>query len=249
MHIFRQDINETQPELVVGGSGSFLPRLSPDGSELIYAVILDRNDPRSKARVMRVPTTGGASELVLEEEPTLVNLECARLPSTVCVYEKVDAGQRSVFTFDTRKGKGMEVLATGAPVGNLAIGSCLSPNGKYLASFKKGTQRDDMDIRIFSLANGTSRYLKLPGWADKRGLDWAADSKRDGWNRRKSVVGRVEGTHKNRWTLLNVDLNGKVTVTPEDNVFMGFAIPSPDGRHLALWGATRSANAWLLENF
>ena len=122
MHIFRQDINETQPELVVGGSGSFLPRLSPDGSELIYAVILDRNDPRSKARVMRVPTTGGASELVLEEEPTLVNLECARLPSTVCVYEKVDAGQRSVFTFDTRKGKGMEVLATGAPVGNLAIG-------------------------------------------------------------------------------------------------------------------------------
>jgi hypothetical protein len=30
---------------------------------------------------------------------------------------------------------------------------------------------------------------------------------------------------------------------------IGWAIPSPDGKHLALWKANGGSNVWMLENF
>jgi hypothetical protein len=30
---------------------------------------------------------------------------------------------------------------------------------------------------------------------------------------------------------------------------LGWAIPSPDGRHVTIWEASGRSNAWLLENF
>ena len=35
----------------------------------------------------------------------------------------------------------------------------------------------------------------------------------------------------------------------EKSMRIGWAIPSPDGKRLALWKASGSANAWLVENF
>jgi hypothetical protein len=35
----------------------------------------------------------------------------------------------------------------------------------------------------------------------------------------------------------------------EKTMTMGWAIPSPDGKHLALWKASGSSNVWMLENF
>jgi len=51
-------------------------------------------------------------------------------------------------------------------------------------------------------------------------------------------------------TLLNVDLQGKArAVLEESEKDLGWAIPSPDGRHLAIWEASGSSNVWLLEGF
>jgi len=51
-------------------------------------------------------------------------------------------------------------------------------------------------------------------------------------------------------TLLNVDLRGQARpVLKESEKDLGWAIPSPDGRHLAVWEASGSSNAWLLEGF
>jgi hypothetical protein len=51
-------------------------------------------------------------------------------------------------------------------------------------------------------------------------------------------------------TLLSVDLHGKArAVLEESEKDLGWAIPSPDGRHLAIWEASGSSNAWLLEGF
>jgi hypothetical protein len=35
----------------------------------------------------------------------------------------------------------------------------------------------------------------------------------------------------------------------EKKMTLGWAIPSPDGKHLALWKASGSSNVWMLENF
>lgn len=49
-------------------------------------------------------------------------------------------------------------------------------------------------------------------------------------------------------TLLNVDLHGGAKpVLQEPEKDLGWAIPSSDGRHLAIWAASSSSNAWLLE--
>jgi len=32
-------------------------------------------------------------------------------------------------------------------------------------------------------------------------------------------------------------------------MILGWAIPSPDGRHLALWQSSGSSNVWMIENF
>jgi hypothetical protein len=51
-------------------------------------------------------------------------------------------------------------------------------------------------------------------------------------------------------SLLNVDLHGKAKpVLQEPEKGLGWAIPSADGRHLAIWESSGSSNAWLLEGF
>lgn len=50
--------------------------------------------------------------------------------------------------------------------------------------------------------------------------------------------------------LLNVDLHGRAkSVLEEPEKDLGWAIPSPDGHHLAIWEASGNSNAWLLEDF
>jgi hypothetical protein len=51
-------------------------------------------------------------------------------------------------------------------------------------------------------------------------------------------------------TLLYVGLDGKASVLRQqkgaDDIL---GVPSPDGRHLAILGMTRTRDAWLMENF
>jgi DNA-binding winged helix-turn-helix (wHTH) protein len=50
--------------------------------------------------------------------------------------------------------------------------------------------------------------------------------------------------------LLNVDTSGQIrTVLEENRMKLGWAIPSPDGKHLAIWKAHGGSNVWMLENF
>jgi hypothetical protein len=97
------------------------------------------------------------------------------------------------------------------------------------------------DIRLFSIADGKDRILTLKDWSGISSLDWAADG-RTIWVTASSPVG-VQ-------TLLNVDLRGHAkSFLHEPEKDLGWAIPSPDGRHLAIWEASANFNAWLLEGF
>jgi DNA-dependent RNA polymerase auxiliary subunit epsilon len=50
--------------------------------------------------------------------------------------------------------------------------------------------------------------------------------------------------------LLNVDTSGHIrTVLEENKMKLGWAIPSLDGKHLAIWKASGGSNIWMLENF
>jgi len=238
-HIFKQDIHATQPELLVGGSDDlYMPRLSPDGLSVLYVVRPKPGGPSNKSVVMRVPLAGGPAQFVLEESG-IWDIECARVPYTLCIYSKIENGQQTFFTFDPVKGKGVELQARETNGDNFDW--VLSPNGKYIAWARNRTPLKEFGVRVLSLAEGGKRDIAVPGWAEFYGLDWAADSK---------SLWAAANNRRGARALLNVGFDGKVrTMMSNQNAFLEWAIPSPDGRHLAIVQESNPSNVWLLEDF
>ena len=248
-HIFKQTIDQTQPELLVGGVDDLaIPRLSPDNTELLYLVRPKREELSHTVRIMRVPLSGGPPQFVLEG-PWIWNLQCARLPSTLCIYTPSEPNQQRFFRFDPMTGAGGELLVakiTGI-TGKYFVSWSLSPDGKYLATAERGRNKQP-SIRILSTDGDTQRVLSVQGWGEIRGVDWAADGKSlwVGAARNVATFGRSDA-----WALLRVGLDGTIeTVLENGPVRFWAAIPSPDGHRLAFFSATTDpSNVWLLENF
>ena len=245
IHIFKQAIDQTQPELLVGGDDDLaIPRLNPDGTAVLYLITPKEDDSSHVVRLMQTPLTGGPPKLVLQA-PRIWNQQCARLPSTLCVYSPSEPNQQRFFRFDPVTGASAEILA--ARIKDMTEPNwSLSPDGKYLATATVGL-RDVPEIRIFSIADGSERTIAVPYWAGIEGVDWAADGKSlwVGVYRGISSFGRL-GDH----ALLKIDLDGTITtLVTNGDVLFADAIPSPDGRHVALSGRTLNSNVWLLQNF
>jgi len=248
-HIFKQSIDQTQPELMVGGSYDLgIPRLSPDNTELLYLVVPKRVELSQTVRIMRVPLSGGTPQVVLEG-PWIWNQQCARLPSTLCVYTPSEPNQQRFLSFDPVTGAGAEI--SGAKIagvtGEVFVSWSLSPDGKYLATAARGRNKQP-SIRILSIGNDTQKVLLVPGWGEIGGVDWAADGKSLWVGASRSVV---NPRRTDAWALLRVHLNGTIeTVSENGPVKFWAGIPSPDGHRLAFFAATTDpSNVWLLENF
>ena len=248
-HIFKQTIDQTQPELMVGDVDDLgIPRLTPDNTELLYLVIPSRGELSHTVRIMRVPLSGGAPQFVLEG-PWIWNQQCARLPSTLCIYTPSEPNQQRFFRFDPVTGAGAEIPAakiTGIK-GEGFVSWSLSPDGKYLATAERGRNKQP-SIRILSTGDDTQKVLLLQGWGEIGGVDWAADGKSLWVGAAKNVA---TSRRSDAWALLKVDLDGRIeTVWENGSLQFWAAIPSPDGRRLAFFAATTDAsNVWLLNNF
>jgi Tol biopolymer transport system component len=244
-HLFRQEIDQTQPELLVGGKENmWVPRLTPDGLSVLYLVNPKSDDGAEVSRIMRVRLTGGISQLVVAA-PRIYNHQCARLPSTVCIYSQIDGDQHRFFTFDPLDGKHTEIVAANMKMSDGPGPNWdLSPDGKYLVMLKWIGPSKEFGLRIFDLGTGGERSIRAKGPTEGAGTNWAADSK-SVW-----IGGFMRNGPWGYSGVSNVDLNGNVrTLLEEPNLTIWAAIPSPDGRRLALVGHTADSNVWLLENF
>jgi DNA-binding winged helix-turn-helix (wHTH) protein/Tol biopolymer transport system component len=245
-HIFRQLINATHPDLLVGGKDNLgHPHLTPDGLSALYLVFPSSGNATDNSRLMRVPLAGGSSELALEE-PGIGGYRCARLPSTLCIYSRIDNGLQRFFTFDPAGGKVSELPAAKRPSDD-GPGSAwsLSPDGKFLASPKSANPLEAAGLRVLDLTTSKEREILLPGLPLIMGMDWSPDSK-SLWV--GGYMGRSSGG--TRSGLARVDLTGRVrTMLEGSSMAIWFAIPSPDGRRLAVMAHTDSSNVSLLENF
>jgi Tol biopolymer transport system component/DNA-binding winged helix-turn-helix (wHTH) protein len=239
-HLFKQGIDQPAPDLLVGGDRSVVvARLNPSGSEILYTLSPASGDTDGRMRIMRVPLAGGTPQLVLAE-PGINNLQCARLPSTVCVFSEYTTDHVAFYTFDPMTGKKAPLTQISDSEWYLQNWT-LSPDGLTIALAKKHRIPGVADIRLFPLAGGKERMLTLRSWTGIACLDWAADG-RSLWVNASSPAGVP--------TLLNVDLQGRAwPVLEESEKELGWAIPSPDGRYLAIWEASGNSNAWLLESF
>jgi len=237
--VFKQNIDATQAELLVGGQDDlYAPRMSPDGANVLYIIRAKAGGASDDSKVMRVPLAGGPPQLMFPE-PGLWDIQCSRLPSTLCLASTIQSGHQSFFSFDPVKGKQLQLQITEADGDNFDWS--LAPNGKYIAWAKNRSSQKDFGIRIFSLVDSSKRDIPVPGWVEIYGLDWAADSK-GFW----ATAYNTKGVR----ALLYVGIEGKVTTMLANQATdLDWAIPSPNGRRLAIVKDSNSSNVWLLEAF
>jgi Tol biopolymer transport system component len=245
-HIFRQAVEATQADLLIGGKDNLgPPQLTPDGLSALYVVFPSSGKATDNSRLMRVSLSGGPSDLALEE-PGIGGYKCARLPSTVCIYSRVDNGVQRFFSFDPAGGK-LKELPAAKRRSDDGPGSAwsLSPDGRYLASPRSPGPYEPLGVRIFDLTTSKERQIAVPNVLLIMGLDWAPDS-RSLWV--GGYMGRRSGG--TRSGIVRVDLAGHATtVLQGSSMAVWFAIPSPDGRRLAVLAHTDYSNVSLLENF
>jgi DNA-binding winged helix-turn-helix (wHTH) protein/Tol biopolymer transport system component len=235
VELFKQTIDQSIAEVIIEGRnlGNALPRLSADGSQILFADISRPDDASIPIRLMSMPLSGGMPRLVLQDRG-IGNFLCARTPSTVCVFYKVLGATSSFITFDTERGKGREIARfDGLPNWGL------SPNGSQLAVV---TDENRGRLRFLWLDTGATRDVVVKEWPVLRGVDWTADGG-------SVLIG--SGTPKGTSVILDVDLEGNARVLLESDPHTQFrwAIPSPDGRYVALNVFTGENNVWMVENF
>jgi serine/threonine protein kinase len=235
--IYKQPLDEdTAAEPLVTDSDDFQhPRVSADGNWILY--LRPPAGPSALQLVMRAPITGGPSQPVFTARFHSTIL-CARSPSNLCAIAEPtnDRKQLIISALDPLKARGPELTRFALDSNQDHWNLDLSRDGTRIAAIR--TPRGP--IYIFSLRGQVPQQIQVKGWGNLLSLNWAADGK---------GLFVSSGVHGGA-VLLHVDLQGNVRVLwKNDGGNWTPALPSPDGRHLAIQGWTVDGNMWMIENF
>jgi Tol biopolymer transport system component/DNA-binding winged helix-turn-helix (wHTH) protein len=236
-NIFRQRIDETSAEMLVidQEKKSAICRLSPDGSQILYLIPSNPSDNSQPMRLMRAPIDGGPPQIVLEA-PAIGNYECSHAPATICAFSQERPKELVISIFDPAIGKPHEVAKLQTQGAGWGWG--LSPDGTSIAAITLGAT--DNRIRLLSLTGQPARDLIVKGWRGFDSIDWAADSK-------GLLVASNAGLMQ---SLLYVDLVGNAhSIWQVNSIWPTWAIPSRNGKYVAIPAPTVDSNVWMVENF
>jgi hypothetical protein len=151
-------------------------------------------------------------------------------------------GSEAVYSaWDPVKGKGTEMgrvpLGSGGPSGGFG---CILPDGNGLAYVVKTDVGPRNRIRVVSFTGQPSKDFIVQNVTNLEGL--VAHASGSGFfstdhtaNRVNLVFFKPDGTSRILWS--------PTQMTP------WWAVPSPDGKHLAINVGSRYRNAWMLTNF
>jgi Tol biopolymer transport system component len=239
-HIFKQQIDQTVPELLVGGNeAAMVPRMAPDNSTVVYVILSKVGEPALNSRLMSVPLAGGPPRMLLQHTG-MGNVQCARAPSNLCIYSASSDTEMAFFRFDPHTGQDEQLpQLTIKDTPAHAYNWSLSPDGKILATSKLAGIQKDPIITFYSVADGSKRTVTAQAWVAINSIDFAADGR---------SVWVPASTNTGKWALMNIDLQGHTrTVLEDSDMMIGWVIPAPDGKHLAFWKARAISNVWMLE--
>ena len=232
--IFKQAIDQTIAESFVTSTYQVTqPVVAPDGSEILYISATTSDSRETPSSIFAIPVGGGTPRFILKDVG-IWNVQCARAPSTICLYSAAKGDSSETFRFDVRNGK----IAV-PPQIESAFNWSLSPDGSERAIILYGSSQDKIQLR--STSTGQTRDLVVKGWNGLIGVNWSADGKRllVSWH-----------NFERDSALLNVSLDGRATVLlKSSNPEIWHTIPSPNGRMLAIAEAGGPKNVWQIENF
>jgi Tol biopolymer transport system component len=241
--IYRQALDQgSAPQLITPPSDTnfYIAHLSPDGA---WLVLEGQPIGSSKMALYRVAIGGGLPQLLFPVE-TFIQYWCSNKAANFCVFERPSAGKNElvVASLEPLGASGKELLRIPLePGSSAAVGFDydwqLSPDGLWIAILKRRENR----IRLAPLGGGQTRMIMIKSYSDLNFLNWAIDSQ----SMFVSAVGSGGGT------LLHVDLNGNAQPIWQQprTTALGWGLPSPDGRHLAISSESSEANVWMISNF
>jgi DNA-binding winged helix-turn-helix (wHTH) protein/Tol biopolymer transport system component len=236
--VYKQALGQMVPDMLIGGSQPVAePRLSPDGTQLLYVVYPSWGDSSNQVLLMRAPLAGGAPQQVAKAD-WISNHQCTRAPANRCVYSVARGDKITFYSFDPFKGTGSQIFQLKDELSQLYNWS-LSPDGSTLAIARgKWGENEEGRIHLVSLNGAPERWIKINASRNLASIDWAADS--------KSLWAPTSADKDNE--LLQIDLRGNVRpVWHPKKIRVGWAIPSRDGKKLALHVNSTSANIWMLD--
>jgi len=234
--IFRQSIDSAIAQSVFAQPGiAGAARLAPDGSWILYLV----QDPTpGQKKLMRLPLTGGAAQPLFSGDFVNGGARCARSPATVCaVAERSPDHRRLVFTsIDLLNGRGQELTRFETDPGrDLNYFWDLSPDGTRIAVLNT----EDAEIQILSLSGQQVRKIAVENGHGLGYVTWMADGS-------ALVVGVQD---KQSASLLSVDMHGNIhPLWKQEGAYAISGLPSPNGRHIAIWVWTMNDNFWIADN-
>ncbi len=240
--IFKQGISqETSEPIYVGPEDVSYPRVTADGGSILFLVVPRATvNPGRSYRMMRVPSSGGPPEFVLETQMT-VDQWCAHAPASLCAIFEIskDLKQLKITAFDPIKGRGKALRIIANDPAHIYGHVGLSPDGSTFAISR--VSEPEIRIRLLSTSGDSDREITVKGWPNITGLDWSPDGK-----------GLYCGSQSPQGgTLLYVDLKGDVRVLWQSKSMHGgiWGVPSPDGRYVVIGGDVTNSNVWMLEGF
>jgi eukaryotic-like serine/threonine-protein kinase len=254
--IFKQSLGEDTAESIVAGAEVMAGAgtgVSPDGAWVLYSVPSTGKGSSSALgpnQLMRVPITGGPPELVLTA-PIYDRPVCTRFPAGLCAIAELTLDRKQlIFTsFDPVMGRVRELTRFDTdPTAGAHYVWDLSPDGTRIAILKYS----ERSIHILPLDGHPRQEIAVKGRSSLQSMNWAADGK--GMFASSATRGGS--------ALLHLDLQGNAHVLWEQKGSIAgwyvsglggpsvpWVVPSPDGRHLAIYDWQLSANMWMMENF
>jgi serine/threonine protein kinase len=252
--ILRQALNEDMARPIETGADDDAVggRLSPDGASVFY-ISLPRSEVSSPPyKLMSAPVSGGLPRSIMTAN-TYGGPHCSRLPANVCaIAQQTPDRQHLVFTAFDITGPGPQLLRFDTePKSYFDYLWDLSPDGTRIAILRSSTSR----IEIHSLRGAAPSEIVAKDGSSLESVNWTADG-----------TGLFASSHtKGSVVLLRLDQKGNTHIVWEHRGSIApwnwpfqqwvggtsapFALPSPDGRYLAIYEWSLSANMWMIENF
>ena len=234
--LFAQHLGTDTPRLITDAPGILgAARPTYDGASVLFIVAPAGFRSRTP-RLMRVPLAGGAPQEVTSGEFVNGGARCSVQPAELCAIAEWSADHKELIFTAVNPVGGRAHELTRVDVSGFADARWdLSPDGTRIAVLDaKGTQ-----IRVVLIGGRAAEQINLHGQHGLGYVSFTSDS--------RGVI--VPSLTEKSANLLSVSLDGTIRVLWEQpGAFDISGIPSPDGRHVAVWIRSRNASLWLAES-